>query len=267
MIESRPEHTHMPRPPVVPARVVSDPPPLRGAHRPGDVVRITVRGRSVALPGMRVPPAGVLGVLAILGPGLVAALAGDDAGGIATYSATGAQFGYDLLWVLIPITIALAVVQEMCGRLGAASGRGLLDLIRERFGIGWALLAVVVVLLANGGVTVTEFVGLRPRVQRLRRRARPPVGHADWPRRILDSDRAARARRSRAGQRRAGWHAALDGQAVVGPAAYLGLGVGDMERVADYPGNVWTVLIGIVAISWVFGLVGRRPLLTAEQAA
>ncbi|MBV9358139.1 MAG: Nramp family divalent metal transporter [Chloroflexi bacterium] len=109
---------------------------------------------------MRVPPAGVFGLLAILGPGLVAALAGDDAGGIATYSAAGAQFGYDLLWVLIPITIALAVVQEMCGRLGAASGRGLLDLIRERFGIGWALLAVVVVLLANGGVTVTEFVGI-----------------------------------------------------------------------------------------------------------
>jgi hypothetical protein len=159
-IESRPEHTHMPRPPVVPAQVVLDRPAQRHLHQPRDVVRVTVRGRSVALPGMRVPPAGGLGLLAMLGPGLVAALAGDDAGGIATYSATGAQFGYDLLWVLIPMTIALAAVQEICGRLGAASGRGLLDLIRERFGIGWALLAVVVVLLANGGVTVTEFVGI-----------------------------------------------------------------------------------------------------------
>ncbi len=158
-IESRPEQTATPQPPVVPAQVVSEP-PVQRARRPRDVVRLSIRGRSVALPGMRLPPVGVFGLLAILGPGLVAALAGDDAGGIATYSATGAQFGYDLLWVLIPITIALAVVQEMCGRLGAASGRGLLDLIRERFGIGWALLAVVVVLLANGGVTVTEFVGI-----------------------------------------------------------------------------------------------------------
>src|ERR1700736_1094303 len=70
------------------------------------------------------------------------------------------KYGYDLLWVLLLITISLAVVQEMCARLGAATGRGLLDLIRERFGIGWALFAVGVIVLANGGVTVTEFVGI-----------------------------------------------------------------------------------------------------------
>jgi Mn2+/Fe2+ NRAMP family transporter len=99
-------------------------------------------------------------VLTILGPGLVAATAGDDAGGIATYSQVGTKFGYELLWVLLLITVSLAVVQEMCARLGAATGRGLLDLIRERFGIGWALFAVSVIVLANGGVTVTEFVGI-----------------------------------------------------------------------------------------------------------
>ncbi|HZB95558.1 MAG TPA: divalent metal cation transporter, partial [Herpetosiphonaceae bacterium] len=69
-------------------------------------------------------------------------------------------YGYDLLWMLLLITIGLAVVQEMAGRLGAATGRGLLDLIRARFGIGWALFAVVVVVVANGGVIITEFAGI-----------------------------------------------------------------------------------------------------------
>ena len=96
----------------------------------------------------------------VLGPGLIAATAGDDAGGIATYSQVGAKYGYELLWVLLVITLSLALIQETCARLGAATGRGLLDLVRERFGIGWALFAVGVVLLANGGVVVTEFVGI-----------------------------------------------------------------------------------------------------------
>jgi Mn2+/Fe2+ NRAMP family transporter len=123
-------------------------------------VRVNIRGRSIKLRGLHHSPAGLLGVLALLGPGLIAATAGDDAGGIATYSQVGAKFGYQLLWVLVLITFSLAIVQEMCARLGAATGRGLLDLIRERFGIGWALLAVTVILVANGGVTVTEFVGI-----------------------------------------------------------------------------------------------------------
>ncbi|MCC6175996.1 MAG: Nramp family divalent metal transporter [Chloroflexi bacterium] len=109
---------------------------------------------------LHAPSHGLMGLLAILGPGLIAATAGDDAGGIATYASVGAKYGYDLLWMMIPITISLAVVQEMAMRLGAATGRGLLDLVRERFGIGWALLAVGVVLLANGGVIITEFVGV-----------------------------------------------------------------------------------------------------------
>jgi NRAMP (natural resistance-associated macrophage protein)-like metal ion transporter len=126
---------------------------------------LTIRGRGVALPGLKQPRAPPLRWLAILGPGLVAAMAGDDAGGIATYSSVGAKFGYQLLWMLLLITLSLAVVQEMCGRLGAATGRGMLDLVRERFGIGWALLVVGVVLLANGGVIVSEFVGIGAAVE------------------------------------------------------------------------------------------------------
>jgi len=72
----------------------------------------------------------------------------------------GAKYGYDLLWVLVLLTFSLAVVQEMCARLGAATGRGLLDLIRERFGIGWALCAAGSILLANSGLIVSEFVGI-----------------------------------------------------------------------------------------------------------
>lgn len=126
--------------------------------KPG--LRINVRGRSVNLRGMRQSPRGLLRWLAILGPGLIATSAGNDAGGIATYSQAGAKFGYQLIWVMVILTVSFGVVQEMCARLGAATGRGLLDLIRERFGIGWALFAVVVILIANGGVTVSEFVGI-----------------------------------------------------------------------------------------------------------
>jgi len=131
--------------------------------RPRDLrsnLRVTIRGRSVRLRGIRRIPPGILGWLLVLGPGLIATSAGNDAGGIATYSSAGAKYGYDLIWVMVLITVSLAVVQEMCARLGAATGRGLLDLIRERFGVGWALFAVVVILVANGGVTISEFVGI-----------------------------------------------------------------------------------------------------------
>jgi Mn2+/Fe2+ NRAMP family transporter len=123
-------------------------------------LRLNIRGRSVQLRGLRRNPTGLLRWLVILGPGLIATSAGNDAGGIATYSQAGAKFGYELIWVMVILTVSFAVVQEMCARLGAATGRGLLDLIRERFGIAWALFAVVVVLIANAGVTVSEFVGI-----------------------------------------------------------------------------------------------------------
>ena len=123
-------------------------------------LRLNINGRSVRLRGLRREPRGLLRLLAIFGPGLIAASAGNDAGGIATYSSAGAAYGYALIWVMVIITVSLAVVQEMCARLGAATGRGLLDLIRERWGIGWALFAVGIVLVANGGLVISEFVGI-----------------------------------------------------------------------------------------------------------
>ncbi|HVQ36788.1 MAG TPA: Nramp family divalent metal transporter [Pyrinomonadaceae bacterium] len=102
----------------------------------------------------------LLGYLAILGPGMIAASAGNDAGGIATFASVGAEHGYRLLWILIPITISLGLVQEMCARMGAVTGKGLSDLIRERFGVRWTAFIMLALLIANGGVTVSEFVGI-----------------------------------------------------------------------------------------------------------
>jgi len=102
----------------------------------------------------------ILFYLAILGPGMITANAGNDAGGIATYASVGAEFGYSLLWVLIPITISLGIVQEMCARMGVVTGKGLADLIRERFGVRWTALVMLALLIANAGVTVSEFVGI-----------------------------------------------------------------------------------------------------------
>jgi NRAMP (natural resistance-associated macrophage protein)-like metal ion transporter len=123
-------------------------------------IRLNFRGRSIRLRGMRRPPRGIFKWLLILGPGLIATSAGNDAGGIATYSSAGAKFGYDLIWVMIVLTLSFAIVQEMCSRLGAATGRGLLDLIRERFGITWTLFSIVIIVIANGGVTLSEFIGI-----------------------------------------------------------------------------------------------------------
>src|SRR5688572_30855822 len=102
----------------------------------------------------------LLGFIAILGPGMITANAGNDAGGIATFASIGAEFGYSLLWILIPIAISLGIVQEMCARMGAVTGKGLADLIRERFGVRWTALVMLALLVANGGVTVSEFVGI-----------------------------------------------------------------------------------------------------------
>ncbi len=102
----------------------------------------------------------LLAFVAILGPGMITANAGNDAGGIATFASVGAEFGYSLLWILIPITIALGIVQEMCARMGAVTGKGLADLIRERFGVRWTALIMLALLVANAGVTVSEFVGI-----------------------------------------------------------------------------------------------------------
>ena len=98
--------------------------------------------------------------LAILGPGIIAANAGNDASGIATYSTAGAAYGYSLLWTFIPITFSLIIVQEMCVRMGVVTGQGLADLIREQFGVRWTALVMLALLVANTGVIISEFVGI-----------------------------------------------------------------------------------------------------------
>jgi Mn2+/Fe2+ NRAMP family transporter len=101
----------------------------------------------------------VLAFLAVMGPGLISGIAGNDAGGITTYSVLGAETGLRLLW-LFPITIViLAIVQEMAGRLGVVTGQGLSDLIRDRFGVRWTVFAMAALLVANAANTVAEFSG------------------------------------------------------------------------------------------------------------
>src|ERR1700686_646249 len=98
--------------------------------------------------------------LAVVGPGFITANVDNDAGGIYTYSLAGAQFGYSLLWTMIPITVALVVVQEMASRMGAVTGKGLSDLIREEFGFRvtfWLMLALV---LTNFGNVVAGVAGV-----------------------------------------------------------------------------------------------------------
>jgi NRAMP (natural resistance-associated macrophage protein)-like metal ion transporter len=104
-------------------------------------------------------------LFAVLGPGLIAANAGNDAGGIATFSQAGASYGYSLLWALAISGFCLAIVQEMCARMGAITGKGLADLIREQFGVRWTALAMLALLIANTGVTVSEFLGIGASVQ------------------------------------------------------------------------------------------------------
>ena len=98
--------------------------------------------------------------LAIIGPGFITANVDNDAGGIYTYSVAGAQFGYSLLWTMIPITIALVVVQEMAARMGAVTGKGLSDLIREEFGFRLTFLMMLVLVVANFANVVAEFAGV-----------------------------------------------------------------------------------------------------------
>ena len=99
-------------------------------------------------------------VLAVVGPGFITANVDNDAGGIATYSVAGAQFGYSLLWTMIPITIALVIVQEMSSRMGAVTGKGLSDLIREEFGLRATFLLMLALFVTNFFNIVAEFAGV-----------------------------------------------------------------------------------------------------------
>ena len=98
--------------------------------------------------------------LAVVGPGFITANVDNDAGGIFTYSQAGAQFGYTLLWTMIPITIALVVVQEMSSRMGAVTGKGLSDLIREEFGFRVTFFVMLALVITNFGNIVAEFAGV-----------------------------------------------------------------------------------------------------------
>src|SRR5579862_9473738 len=98
--------------------------------------------------------------LAVVGPGIITANVDNDAGGILTYSQAGAQYGHLLLWTMIPVTLSLIVVREMCARMGAVTGKGLSDLIREEFGLRITFLMMLGILITNFGNVVTEFIGI-----------------------------------------------------------------------------------------------------------
>ena len=108
----------------------------------------------------RLRRASILAFLAVMGPGIITGFAGNDAGGVATYTAVGAHYGFQLLWLLLLSTAGLLVVQEMCARMGAVTGKGLSDLIRERFGVRWTIVAMLALLIANGSNIVAEYAGI-----------------------------------------------------------------------------------------------------------
>src|SRR6267143_1581195 len=107
----------------------------------------------------------ILLFFAVVGPGFITANVDNDAGGILTYSQAGAQFGYTLLWTMIPITLALIVVQEMCARMGAVTGKGLSDLIREEFGLRITFFMMILLVIVNFGNVIAEFSGIAGSMQ------------------------------------------------------------------------------------------------------
>src|SRR5262245_45689119 len=119
-------------------------------------VRAAIRRR----PRRSVRRARLVMLFGLLGPGLIAANAGNDAGGVATYSQVGAKYGYELLWMMVVITVSLATVQAMAARMGAVTGKGLAELIRETYGIRWSAFATLAVLIANVGICISDFVGI-----------------------------------------------------------------------------------------------------------
>src|SRR5512137_548941 len=121
---------------------------------------------AAAAPAARLPfGRRVMLFLAVLGPGLITASVDNDAGGITTYSVAGARYGYDLLWTLIPITVALIVVQEMSARMGVVTGKGLSDLIRENFGVRVTFWMSIALIVANLGNVIAEFAGVAASLQ------------------------------------------------------------------------------------------------------
>ena len=103
---------------------------------------------------------GRLALLAAMGPGLLTALAGNDAGGIATYSSAGASYGFGMLWTVPIMCLLLIVVQETAARMGCATGKGFASLIREQFGIRISAVAMLALIVSNFAVTLSEFAGI-----------------------------------------------------------------------------------------------------------
>ncbi len=101
-----------------------------------------------------------LAVLAVIGPGIIAASAGNDSGGISTYSVAGARYGYKMLWMMVLMTPAFIIIQEMAGRMGAVTGKGFAALIRERFGVRPTFFAMLLLLASNAATTIAEFAGV-----------------------------------------------------------------------------------------------------------
>src|SRR5262249_2702103 len=95
-----------------------------------------------------------------LGPGLLAASAGNDAGGIATYASAGATYGYGLLWAMVLVTVFVGVVQEMSARMGAVTGKGFSDLVRDSFSLRTPAFILLTLFIATAGIIVSEFIGI-----------------------------------------------------------------------------------------------------------
>lgn len=110
--------------------------------------------------GPKRAPSRLLLILAAMGPGIITAMAGNDAGGISTYSTAGANFGFGTLWVIPIMCVLLIVVETTAGRMGAVTGKGFAALIRERFGIRLAALAMLALLVGNVATTFSEFAGI-----------------------------------------------------------------------------------------------------------
>jgi NRAMP (natural resistance-associated macrophage protein)-like metal ion transporter len=104
-------------------------------------------------------------LLAVMGPGFITANVDNDAGGILTYSQAGAAFGYSLLWTIVPMTLALIVIQEMCARMGAVTGKGLSDLIREEYGLRTTFIMMVLLVVTNFSNVIAEFAGIAGSLQ------------------------------------------------------------------------------------------------------
>jgi len=112
------------------------------------------------VPKLKADKTRLLAVLAVIGPGIIAASAGNDSGGISTYSVAGARYGYKMLWMMVLMTPAFIIIQEMAGRMGAVTGKGFAALIRERFGVRPTFVAMLLLLGSTAATTVAEFAGV-----------------------------------------------------------------------------------------------------------